>query len=264
MKYVYGIITLIIVLQSALYAQNGGKEPGMYWGVNVEMYFGNRHDALYYNGAFSRPVSLNDVVGQQQTSEDISEYLNSNFSLEQVPGRFIYDPAIGVGLNLQYYTSPTISFYTNLDILLLNSYGVFVLDLTETSTDPSSYSNTEKGTISASEKRFNVSGGMHILFPIEKMFTPYLDVGFIASLLQTDSHKMEIGPVKRNMYFSTNYVNEGAIYSTFGYGPQIGAGIQFPLSDYYVFTGGQIDFINYNLIETGFNANYSIIARIMF
>jgi hypothetical protein len=267
MKHVsFYILAVYILLHSfSAHAQKDGKEPGMYWGINVEMYFANRNDALYYNGAESRPVSLKEVVYQQQTREDIMEYLDYNFQVQQIPYRFLYNPGVGVGLNLQYYTSPKISFYSNINILLLESYGVFVLERLSPSTDPDLYSNTEQGTITASEKRLNINGGAHILFPIKKPYIPYLDVGFTASILQTDSHEMQIGPITRNMYFSTNYVNEGAIYSAFGYGPQIGLGAQFPLSNnFYVFTGGKIDALKYNLIETGFNLNYSIVARIMF
>ncbi|MDA3881728.1 MAG: hypothetical protein PF481_00415 [Bacteroidales bacterium] len=267
MKHVsFCILAAYILLHSSFaHAQKNGKEPGMYWGINVEMYFGNRHDAFYYNGDNSRPVSLEDVVFQQQTHYDIMEYLDDGFTIQQIPYRFIYNPGVGVGLNLQYYTSPKLSFYSNINILLLESYGVFVLELDSPTTNPDSYSNTEQGTITASEKRLNINGGAHILIPIDKSYIPYLELGFTASILQTDSHMMQIGPISRNMYFSSiNYVNEGAIYSAFGYGPQIGAGAQFPLGDYYVFAGGKIDFLKFNLIETGFNANYSIIARIMF
>ncbi|MFW5851050.1 MAG: hypothetical protein ACOCWB_02385 [Bacteroidota bacterium] len=267
MKHVlfYILAAYILFYSSFAYAQKDGKEPGMYWGINVEMYFANRNDALYYNGGNSRPVSLEDVVYQQQTREEIMLYLDDDFIIQQIPYRIIYNPGVGVGLNLQYYTSPKLSFYSNINILLLESYGVFILERLSPSSDPDSYSNTEQGTITASEKRLNINGGAHILFPINKPYIPYLDLGFTASVLQTDSHVMQIGTITRNMYFSTNYVNEGAIYSAFGYGPQIGLGAQFPLSDnFYVFTGGKIDALKYNLIETGFNLNYSIVARIMF
>lgn len=261
MKYICTLICMGILTLS--HAQT--KKEGFSIGLNVGAYFANVNEAMYYNGADSRPAKLRNVLGNQSTYEEVALYLNDDFVFNPNTTIFRYKPGIEIGFHLQYYTSSRLAFYSNFDIALLDSYGIFLLELTSPPQPPKT-TNTQEGVITASEKRFTISGGFHILLLEQQKYTPYIDLGAIASFLQTNSHSMTIGPITRSMYYSADsYVNETALYSTFGYGPQFGAGVQFPLSEkYYVYLGAYADFIRYGFIENKFALNTKVRMQIQF
>lgn len=254
---------MLVCIYSFSFAQT--QREGFTIGLNVGMYFANANEAMYYNGSDARPAKLRDVIGNPNTYEEIALYVDDDFTFDPNITIFRYKPAVAVGFHMQYYTSQKLAFYTNFDIILLDSYGIFVLELVSPPQPPKT-SNTVEGSITASEKRFTMSGGLHILLPEQNKYTPFIDLGASASLLQTDSHTMSIGPITRSMYYSSNsYVPETSLYSTFGYGPQIGVGVQFPLSEsYYIFTGAYAEFLRYGFIANGFGLNTCISVRIQF
>lgn len=269
MKTVRNILPIILISISLLgHSQiKDVAKPGFYWAVNAGVYFGNENDASFYNGDNTRPAKLEDVLGQQTIRQDILDYYNEdNFFLLNLGSRFLYKPAAIVGLHLQYNTSNKLGFYSDINVLLLQSHGIFMIEFTSPPIPPKT-TNRQEGLIYASERRFNISGGFHLLLPAQNKYTPYIDLGFTASILQTDKHRMEIGNMNYSLlYTSADYSMEQSIlYSAFGYGPQIGAGVQFPVSSkYVVFTGAYTEFLSYNLIESGFNMNNCIIIRAFF
>jgi len=259
----------LLILFAILYSLNSNAQDninlsGMNWGINMGMYFSSSKDALFYNAQSGRPFALEDIVYSQTVREKLYELLDDNFTINQVPSIMRYKPAVTVGLNLQYYTSKKIAYFLNLNILKQDAYGLFKLELASPTTDPAKTTNTQDGYITASEKRFNAEAGMHILLDeVKPNMFPYIDLGFNASVLQTDEHYMEILSYKTSIAYSE--INGNHLYSAFGYGAIVGAGLQFPLSSkYYVFTGVTGEMLQYNLLDNGFTFHKSIIARVMF
>ncbi len=262
------LIVFIFLLLSSLQLFAQEKQTtrkGFNWGINAGMYFANRKEAQFYDGAATRPAKLKYILGLPDYYQEISEALNSNFILSQT-GIMKYNPAVLIGLNLQYYTSPKIAYYVNINMVNLKSYGIFKVELLSPSTDPNNWHNTKEGAIFGKENRFNIDAGFHyVTKPIKDIFYPYIDLGFMFSLIHVSDHQMNIAGFSSDMYYSDYVSGSGSLSQGLGYGAQLGLGFQVELSEkYYLFLGYGLDAIDYNLLKNSFTLQHSVAARIMF
>jgi len=263
MKWKY-LTILVCCIHFTGFSQIKESRIGVNLGVTTGFYFPSNNEAQFYNGSPYSRAKLDDVLFSFSNYTIISEELQDDFTIYEYPLKMKYTPNLSIGGTLQNYLSESLAIYTTISMVNLKANGVYVLKLNSPSQGALIDENAVNGTITGSESRFNFDFGFHGLLQSKTKFIPFIEAAISGSILQVKEHTVSIGTFTQSMQYSEN-LNTSKLFSTVGYGLQLGTGIQFPVSNkFYVYSGITISGIKYKLVESSMSLQKAIDIKFLF
>jgi len=204
MKIALLSLLLTIFFNQHLFAQKK-ETKGIFYSLGAGLLIADNTNSYFYDGRPIRDNSIKKLLNYSTVYEQLRIVLNDDIKIDDEDNPMItyptmrYRPSASIRGQLGYKTSGPISIFGEIELTRLTAAEACQIELASTPQDPTKYSNTIEGEISAKEQRTDILLGLHYALGSADEKHIFLEAGANITNTKVVKHELIINSFKRSL-----------------------------------------------------------------